>query len=399
MRIGCVTHHNYPTGQEIRTTKTAAALSDHDCEVTVFCPGRRDQSRTEGFVSGKIIRFRPRVSGVLSKCLAPLPINPLWFWWLLVQFRNSKLDLVVVRDLRLALPVYFATRVLRIPAILDIGEHYPGMMEVLGKQNLLDYLFRNNWLITKLEAISVRLADVVWVVVEENRERLKRYSSEIVVISNFPVATAEVEARCQDHREFSEDGEPVRLLSLGLIDNIRGLDLAIEAFAIVVREINNVEFLIFGDGDFRPALEAQVRRLGLVDKVKFGGWVQEEQKFQILAKGDIGLILHKDCALTQHTVPNKLFDYMYAGLPVISTKLGPVTRILEKEDCGVSTDESPAAVAKGLLSLIADHARRKEFSENGREAVCARYRWESESAKLIKSVIHLIGPLRNDKQA
>lgn len=390
MRIGCVTHHNYPSGQEIRTTKTAATLNDHGCKVVVFCPGSSDQPRTDAFEFGKISRFRPWFSGVWSKLFAPLPINPFWYWWLLREFRSCELDLVMVRDLRLSLPVLFAARWLNIPAVLDIGEHYPGMMQILGKQRLVHHLIRNNWLITKLEAFSIKRADMVWVVVEENKERLKHLSSQIEVISNFPVATTDDLVHRPVHRPFNPDGEPVTLISLGLIDNIRGLDLAIDAFAIVVREMTNVQMLIYGDGDFRTSLEQKVNRLGLEDKVIFGGWVENDKKYEILAKGDIGLVLHRVCALTQHTVPNKLFDYMVTGLPVISTKLGPVTRILEKEQCGVSADETPAAVADAMMSLVADQSRRERYSQNGREAVQARYTWERESAKIFTNVSNLI---------
>ena len=126
--------------------------------------------------------------------------------------------------------------------------------------------------------------------------------------------------------------------------------------------------------------------MGLQDKVVFGGWVSERRKYGILTAGDIGLILHRVCDLTQHTVPNKLFDYMSVGLPVVSTRLRPVTRILEGEQCGIAVDETPEAVAEGIKALIWMWKRAKAFAENGYSAVRAHYRWDSEVEKIIRYV-------------
>jgi glycosyltransferase involved in cell wall biosynthesis len=153
-----------------------------------------------------------------------------------------------------------------------------------------------------------------------------------------------------------------------------------------VRDLGNVRMMIYGDGFFRRALEEQVKALGLEGKVVFGGWVSETTKYEILAEGDIGLILHRVCDLTQHTVPNKLFDYMSVGLPVVSTRLRPVTRILEVEQCGIAVDETLEAVATGIKALILDMGSRKRFADNGYSAVRARYRWEGEVKKIITGI-------------
>ncbi len=134
MNIGCVTRHTYPTDQEIRVTKFAATLHSHGHEFIVFCPRDEMQVSLDFFKYGRIIRLKSPTAGRIGKLLvAPLPINPVWAWWLCRQFRENSIDLVIVRDLRLALPVFFAARAYGIKAILDLGEHYPGMMEILLK--------------------------------------------------------------------------------------------------------------------------------------------------------------------------------------------------------------------------------------------------------------------------
>lgn len=391
MNIGCVTRHPYPTDQEIRVTKFARTLSSRGHEFYVFCPDAGTQAPHEFFMYGRIVRLKPWIGGRLGRILgAPLPVNLIWAWWLLRRFRENSIDLVIVRDLRLSLPVFLAARLCGIAAILDLGEHYPGMMEMIGKERFAHHIIRNHRLITWLEAVSVRMASIVWVVVEENRERLKGYSSRIEVISNYPVNQDTVRQKVPV-RPFSRNGKPINLVSLGLIDAIRGLDMAVDSLSILAGTLGNVRLLIYGDGPFRSALESRVKELGLAERVVFAGWVPGSMRSEVLRRGDIGLILHKVCDLTRHTIPNKLFDYMSVGLPVVSTRLGPISRILETEGCGIIVDESPQGAAEGIRELILDWSKRALYSENGYKAAQFRYKWAYEEAKIVRDISLLTG--------
>lgn len=331
-----------------------------------------------------------RWGGLGVALFSPLPSNPVWMFWLAKQFKTSALDLVIVRDLRLALPTYIAARLCGIKVILDLGEHYPGMMEILGKQRMVHHVIRNHHLISVLEAMSVRLADYVWVVADENKERLGRYNRSIEVINNYPILGSISPSSRIAQREYSDTGDPVVLISLGLIDNIRGLDLAIDGFAILVRELGNIQMRIYGDGFFRDTLEEKVKNLGLQEKILFCGWVAENEKYDVLTGGDIGLLLHKVCDLTQYTIPNKLFDYMSAGLPVLATRLRPVVRVIESVGCGAAVDENPHDVAMEFRKLILDIETRRRYEKNGFDAVLAKFTWNSEADKVIGCVENLV---------
>ncbi len=372
-------------------TKFARTLSSRGHEFYVFCPDSGTQAPQEFFVYGRIVRLKPWTEGRFGRLLvAPLPLNLIWVWWLLRRFRENSIDLVIVRDLRLALPVFLAARLCGIAAILDLGEHYPGMMEIIGKEKFAHHIIRNQRLIGWLEAVSVRMASIVWVVVDENRERLKGYSSRIEVISNYPANQGTVRQKVPV-RPFSRDGNPINLVSLGLIDAIRGLDMAVDSLLILARTLGNIRLLIYGDGPFRSVLESRVKALGLTDRVVFAGWVPGSMRFEVLRRGDIGLILHRVCNLTRHTIPNKLFDYMSVGLPVVSTRLGPISRILESERCGIVVDESPEGAAEGIAELIVDWRKRVLYSENGYRAAQFRYRWAYEEEKIVRDISSLTG--------
>jgi len=186
--VGIFTHHNFPCDQEIRIHKIISTLQSNKVNSYVFCPGEVGEKQYIHHNNTIIEKILPLKASILNKIkFSRIPINLYWSFRALKKIRKHKIDLVIVRDLRLFIPVLISTKILKRKIILDIGEHYPGMMEILGKDNIFHYITRNKFLITILEILSVYFADYVWVVVEENKKRLLKYNSNIEVISNFPI--------------------------------------------------------------------------------------------------------------------------------------------------------------------------------------------------------------------
>lgn len=388
LHTGLVTHHEYPTGQEIRTTKIAATLKAMGHNITVYCPGSAESSAKGEFESGTIERLNNRRLPFASLLLVPLPINPVWYSWLLFKAKYAKLDMLIVRDLRLSLPAIFTARTLQIPCVLDIGEHYPGMMKISDNTKWYHCIIRNIFLIETLEKFSVKWASAVWVVVQGNKERLLKYNSNIEVISNYPDISRSYTSSLQGEIvEYSESGPPVKFVSFGIVDNIRGLDLALEAFAALLKEMPNIRFEVYGSGDFLPILQQLADGLEVSDKVLFAGWVDPALKYEKIQSCDVGILLHRVCELTNSTIPNKLFDYMLSGLPILSTKMGPVQKIVEESECGVVVDENVGSVKQGMKGLIYNVSMREHSKRHGPMIIVEKYRWELECEK-IKSVVN-----------
>jgi len=393
MKIACITRHYYPTDREIRITKFATVLEEAGNDVCILCPGKTSGDKEETVEHGRVIRFKPLFGGFLGRLLfSPLPINPIWFLWFMFQYRKESLDIIIIRDLRLALPAIIVAKLMRKKSILDIGENYPGMMKIVGKQRFSHYFIRNIFLIRILEAISVFLADRVWVVVEENRKRLLRYTKEIniEVISNYSTFTHDNQD-CIDYSPYSDTGEPIKLIFLGVVTEVRGLDLAIDAYALLQKDLKNVELHIYGDGSYLSTLVKQAKKLGLNKTIQFHGWVDNSQKNEVLKKGDIGLLLHKKCDLTETTIPNKLFDYMMVGLPIVATPVGPIARVIDDADCGVViAEEDSLILAKEIKKLVLYDKKREKLGRNGVKAILSKYSWNAESQKLLKNIHTLL---------
>jgi len=370
MHVGFVSQNIYPHDYETRLTKAARMLLRAGHRVTVFSKGTSDEMR-----DGVAIR---RLNA------NTLPINPRWFFWLAKILARESVDVAIVRDLRLAPATILAGRRAGIPVVMDSGENHPAHVAALGKQRLGHYIIRNTRLVAALERWCVRRADEVWVVAEANRRRLAamaRVGITIRLIRNVPDLDAVPGSRPQR----AARGTRMRLVYLGILDNLRGLDMLLQAVA----KTKDVELVLVGDGSERAGLESQARALGIDARVRFRGWVSGPARFQELWAADVGVIPHRVNHLSQTTEPNKLFDYMSCELPVLSTPLDPVRAVLEEERCGTIADFAPDAWAAAIVALAADPAERAAMGARGRRAVLERYNWERESRQLLAAIAEL----------
>jgi glycosyltransferase involved in cell wall biosynthesis len=153
-----------------------------------------------------------------------------------------------------------------------------------------------------------------------------------------------------------------------------------------------VRLSLIGDGRERKDFERQARDLGLDSgAVGFLGYVKNDAALQLLRTADVGLIPHHADESWNTTIPNKLFDYMAAGLPVIGSSAPPVQRVIEETGCGtVFKDRDAGDLADAILSLR-DPAARAACSAAGRRAVTDKYNWEADAARLVEAVEATVG--------
>jgi glycosyltransferase involved in cell wall biosynthesis len=163
---------------------------------------------------------------------------------------------------------------------------------------------------------------------------------------------------------------PFTLVYAGAHGPANGLDRVLDA-AEILGDRSPVRFLLVGDGPFKDALRADARRRHL-DNVEFRDAVGREELVSIFAHADAGLMLLRDAPLFSFAVsPNKLFDYLAAGLPVVCNVRGVVSRLLVVARAGVlASDSSGGALANAVLRLRdTDFARRREMGIAGRQWV------------------------------
>ncbi len=389
MNIAIVTHWRFPTDIEIRVRKIGRSLSDKGHNVFVLAKELNiddarncDYCNIQGF--GYFSAW-PILNRLLSM---PIPLNILWTFWIVQVGKKERLDCIIARDLRLALPAIFAAKLLQIPIILDYGENFPAMYKSSGKQQIRHYITRNVRFAATLERTCARWAGHVWVVVEENRDRLVEMGisrTKITVLSNTPELSGIMREKAVSSF-CSRSNDCFRMIFVGVVTVNRGLDLILRSIHYMLEKEGGIEFLVVGDGNDRPRLERLATSLGIGHSVNFVGWIGSEDVPNLIHKSDVGLIPHSINEHIQTTIPNKLFDYMMAGIPVVSADIRPIRRVLETEGCGLTIPDDPKEVARIILELKASPELRARMGENGRKAIQRKYNWAEESKEIFQTI-------------
>jgi glycosyltransferase involved in cell wall biosynthesis len=239
-----------------------------------------------------------------------------------------------------------------------------------------------------VERRTLPLVDHVFVVVEESarrlRERLGLPAARVSVVSNTPRLEqfAAAAAPATPGRQL-----PLRLVYAGLVQEARGLEDVIEAIALLRARGTRMRFKVIGSGPYLASLARLVEDRSLQDLVELTGWVAHADLARHVRAADAGVIPHPRNAHTDTTVPNKLFDYMACGLPVVVSNAAPLERIVTAESCGfVFSAGDPQSLVAVLERVAASRAVLATLGQNGARAVKSRYHWERDAAFLVDAV-------------
>lgn len=215
----------------------------------------------------------------------------------------------------------------------------------------------------------------------------QRYGRDATVIINVPRPQEPTGDR--DLRQAT--GVPARdtlLVYQGSIQENRGIEQVIDAVEIVngrrAADAPRVSFVVVGYGYHRPALEQQVADRGLSDVVRFFGPVPNPELVDWSSSADIGMCTIVGTSPSyRESLPNKLFEYVMAGLPVVTSDFGSMGRITDEQGVGVTCDPTdPRALARAI-----EHLRDPEVhaaAAAATPAMAARYNWEVEQQSLVE---------------
>jgi len=170
----------------------------------------------------------------------------------------------------------------------------------------------------------------------------------------------------------------------GVICPERGLEQLLEA-ARRLRE-SSACVAIVGHDAWQGTLRRMAREMGVEDVVKFHPPVPSEELAALTVAADAGLILFRNTCLNHYySLPNKLYEYMMAGIPIVASGFPEMGRIIGDVGCGLLVDpESPEEVARAIGGLAAmDPAERGAMGRRGRTAALQRHNWEAQRDRLL----------------
>jgi len=133
-----------------------------------------------------------------------------------------------------------------------------------------------------------------------------------------------------------------------------------------------------------PELKNEIEKLAGWSRVDALGFVDRITAWNILNNSLAGLVLFLPLPNHIDAQPNKMFEYMSAGIPVIASDFPLWQRIIVGNDCGICVDPlNPKAIADAIDFVIGHPDRARRMGENGRHAVYDRFNWSIEENKLL----------------
>ncbi len=375
MKIGIICHCRFPWNRGVG--RLAKTLDENGYEVCILAKSTAKgadypHARTYGFPVP------------LLNC--HLPFNLFWTVWIVCKSIREKIDLLIVRELPLAFQAYLAAKILRVPILMDMRENYPAAIQAWGKTKLWHYFLRNITFVKALERLVVPRMDHIFVVVDQQKDRLVKLgirADKVTVNMNTPDASF-----LQTAAELLGMAKPNNVIPvltyIGAVTRHRGIDEILQALRKVLDCGCAVIFRIVGEGPHLDSIARQVKKLSLDDYVQIESYYPPDRVPEVVYECDIGIVNHLRSEHTETTIPNKLFEYMALGLPVIASDVGPIRIIVEKEECGILVEpEDTNCLSEAIMKLCNSPELRKEMGKRGRTAVLDRYNWQQASRELL----------------
>jgi glycosyltransferase involved in cell wall biosynthesis len=354
-----------------RVRKIAETVNGLNCEITIIGRKKGDCCDNDT-IPFKTRRFRMVFQkGVLFYMFYNIRL----FFYLLFH----RFDIIVSNDLDTLLPDFLISKFKGIPLIYDSHEYFTGVPEIQDRSFV-------KWVWKTIEkTIFPHLSYIMTVSDSIAVQYEKQYGIRPVTVRNCSRKSGDIIPFSRKEIGVNEHDLLLLLQGTGINADRGGTEL-IEAISIT----KNVTLLIVGSGYLIGVLKEKVIKLNISERVKFIEKVPWEEMMRFTKTADAGLSLDKDTNLNyRFSLPNKLFDYISAGIPAIVSDLPEVSRIVRENNCGIVIQNvSPEAIAGAIMKLNEDPALLSRLKRNA--AIASELiNWESESAK-VKSLYELV---------
>lgn len=281
----------------------------------------------------------------------------------------SKKDILLANDLDTLLANYLVSIISKSKLVYDSHELFTEVPELINRP-----FQQNVWL--KIEGhILPKLKNCYTVCESIALYYNTKYNVNFRVVKNYPIKIIQL------HKgSFPFDVKKNKIiLYQGNINIGRGLELMIEAMNF----INNSIFVIIGSGEISKQIKQKVLDLKLENKIKFIPKKKPKELIQLTPFANLGISLEEDLGLNyRYALPNKLFDYIQAEIPVLVSNLNEMKQIVQQFDVGeIISDRNPKSLAIQINSIF---KKEKDFYSKQLEIASEELIWENESEKLIE---------------
>lgn len=278
-------------------------------------------------------------------------INIRLFFFLMVR----RCHLIVANDLDTLLPAYEISRFKACALVYDSHEFFTGVPELMERPRV-----RAVW--ERIERrIFPKLKHII--TVNDSIASLYKdlYGKNLNVIRNVPPLRDNIIVANKTELGIPEE-KSVILLQGAWINKDRGGEEAVQAMA----HLEGAVLLVIGGGDVIASLKEIAEQPAIKGKVLFKDRLPFEELCRYTSVADIGLSLDKDTNINyRYSLPNKLFDYIHAGVPVLASPLVEVKKIVDTYKVGeVIRTHAPEDIALSLREMLASPEALAAYKKN-----------------------------------
>lgn len=370
---------------DVRAMRAASALIGAGASVSIIDIESQQGLPTEEIIDGIPVRhlLMPTLFGSVRFERHTLMNAILLFLRSILLLLHTPADIYHACEVTALPACYIAARLRRKPLIFEAYELPLGDRPIatMGRsRRILHQLLK-----VLLAHMVPRCAGVISVSPPIVEQIKRRYAvTNVALVRNIlPYRQVAKSDRLRQQLDLDQD---VRIaLYQGYLQPDRSLDILVRAGAFLAPRIV-VVLMGKGVGTTQAALQALIADEGIADRVKILPPVPYEQLLEWTSSADVGLIINApDYAPNiQMLLPNKLFEYLMAGVPVLTSQLEAIVEIVTTHRVGqVVPSLEPADVAAAINALLAHTDELERMRQNALQAAREEFYWEKESAELI----------------
>lgn len=277
-------------------------------------------------------------------------------------------------DLDTLLPNFWISKIKRIPLIYDSHEYFTEVPELVNRPKV-----QRVW--RKIEEYVLPKMDEMITVCQSIANLFhEKYGLKVHVIRNIPMR--KMQPAPASRLDVGLDPQKHILVLQGSGINIhRGSEELVDA----MQYLTDCQLVIIGGGDVLPILKKKVETQNLTEKVKFFSRMPYQKMMAITQLADLAFTLDKDTNLNyRFSLPNKLFDYIQARVPIVASRLTEIEKIITDYNIGTFIENhEPETIAATIQKTLKDEKNLAIWKNNlifAAQNLC----WENEEEKLLK---------------
>ncbi|MCG7920152.1 MAG: glycosyltransferase family 4 protein [Candidatus Thiodiazotropha lotti] len=392
MKILYLWDADYPW--DVRVEKICKSLHANGHDVHIAARNLKKQQQRE-VNDGLVIHRLPvwksdRLNYIFS---FPLFFSPVWMRFLRKIVTEEGIDLVMVRDLPLAISGIWIAKQFNIPSVLDMAEDYVALVKSIWdnrKFQSLNLIVRNPYFAKLVERYSLPKFDRIMIVVDEAKNVVLDAGVEeqnIVLVGNTPniEKTRQRSDSNSDHDEnINRITEAYSLIYTGGVTLGRGIQEVVKIIPDIVERIPDFLLVVVGAGYAVERLKKMAAELGVEKRIIWSGWVDHNELYKYINAANIGIIPHYRSTHVDTTIPNKIFDYMACGLPVIASDSPPMKRVVEESNVGRAYQcKDGDSLRQAIIEIFES---KEDYGANGIKAVEEIYNWNVDESRLLTMI-------------